>query len=1010
MASNDIPSIPAMKPINRLSSTTKNETGVAKTVPAKREKKFVFLSFNARSLFNKIGELELLIKTHSPLFISIQETWCIPYEPNSFYNISGYSLYRRDRNVRSGGGVCIYINDNAVSQADRKTELESPLLEDIWIQIHTKSDQRSYLVGTIYRPPGPIEPFFTTELEKCLSRARNYKAELILLGDFNAHCQAWWYGDQTDEAGGMLHDLFSTFNITQKVHFPTCVYAGQLKSCLDLVATNAHPLFVTSLPPLGSSDHLTLLGELPNISDEPSKMAEQKLIFCWSKVDIENLKNKIRAADWTNVLGSSDIGEAWAFWKTKLLSIVQTTVPTKCVQHASRPRPWMTTEVSKEVKIKHNLFRKYKSRPSQSTWQAFQKQRNVVTALVRRAKSAFVHGIQQQSTAAAELGEDRAPNLDHPPRLHRLIRCFTSGKSNGIPDLINEANVTLTRNDEKADLLNRFFIKQAQESSAAGTPPDVTTQSADPDHHLEKFAVTQLDVNNILRSLDPSKAAGGDGIPTKLLRIAADEITPCVFHLFQLSLSTSTVPTEWKQATVTPIYKNRGSRQQPGNYRPISLLTVLAKALERLVHKQLYRHLQNFLPLNQSGFRPKDNTSFQLARIVHQLSQGMDQRKNILTCYYDLSKAFDRVWHQGLIKKLHHLGVRDVALAWIQNYLSDRYQRVRVNNSFSSWAHVPAGVPQGSVLGPLLFIAYTSDLPAAVPSPDTRCAQFADDTALTTFSETLSTAEHDLQDSVTSTAQWLSDWRLQANTEKTVVMQTTRATLPIPIDIELGGVRLQTVRKHRHLGLVFTSDLRWNAHIDHVLSKSSRLLGLLFRLRSILSQHALSIIYKIFIRPVLEYASIAWSDLTNYQSARLERFQRRAAKIILRLPLFQPSNHDEILSKIGWDSLQSRRTLALATLGYQMAHGKIPEHLLHQRFPKRNHPYALRHQDHFETPLTRTQVFGQSPLFQACTIFNQLPKILQQAKTLAQFRQGARKELLSKLCPCAQHIRRTSQN
>ena len=164
--------------------------------------------------------------------------------------------------------------------------------------------------------------------------------------------------------------------------------------------------------------------------------------------------------------------------------------------------------------------------------------------------------------------------------------------------------------------------------------------------------------------------------------------------------------------------------------------------------------------------------------------------------------------------------------------------------------------------------------------------------------------------------------------------------------------------------------------------------------------------------PVLEYANIAWSDLTNYQSARLELFQRRAAhaKVILCLPLFQPSNHDEILRKIGWDSLQSRRTLAVATLSYQMASGKIPEHLLHQHFPKRNQQYPLCHQDHFETSLTCTQVFGQSPLFQACTIFNQFPKTLQQAKTLTQFRQGERQELLSKFCPCAQHIRRTSQN
>ena len=187
--------------------------------------------------------------------------------------------------------------------------------------------------------------------------------------------------------------------------------------------------------------------------------------------------------------------------------------------------------------------------------------------------------------------------------------------------------------------------------------------------------------------------------------------------------------TDWKSATVTPIYKERGKRQVATNYRPISLMSVLSKCLEKLVFKRLYSHLDKFLPIHQSGFRQRDSTAYQLARLVHRLATAGDEGNTTLACFYDLSKAFDRVWHKGLLAKLHHFGVRSHALAWITDYLSDRRQCVRLRNSTSSWLPVPAGVPQGSVLGPLLFLAYTIDLPNCVRHP-TQCDQFADDTAL----------------------------------------------------------------------------------------------------------------------------------------------------------------------------------------------------------------------------------------------------------------------------------------
>ena len=232
--------------------------------------------------------------------------------------------------------------------------------------------------------------------------------------------------------------------------------------------------------------------------------------------------------------------------------------------------------------------------------------------------------------------------------------------------------------------------------------------------------------------------------------MVAKEIAPCVHHIFTLSLRTANLPPDWKSAIVSPVYKERGSRQQASNYRPISLLRVLSKCLEKVVFKPLYSHLNRFLPTHQSGFCQKDSTAYQLARLIHRLASALHDGKTAFACFYDLSKAFDRVWHKGLLAKLHSFSVRGQAHACLECYLSNLRQSVSINNTTSSWLAVPALVAQGSVLGPLLFLTYTADLPQCVSDP-TQSNQFADDTAMTKVSHEPVACEQQLQVSVKAT-------------------------------------------------------------------------------------------------------------------------------------------------------------------------------------------------------------------------------------------------------------------
>ena len=565
---------------------------------------------------------------------------------------------------------------------------------------------------------------------------------------------------------------------------------------------------------------------------------------------------------------------------------------------------------------------------------------------------------------------------------------------------LNHDGKKLTSKLEQAEAFNSFFISESKKSVSVDSEPvpDILLPTSG-ERELAQITTTPAEVEQLLGALNPCKAPGFDDIPTRLLKTTARELSPSLSRLFNESFRRGEQPQDWRDATVSPLYK-KAERSLVTNYRPISLLSVISKVQERIVHKRLYKHVTPFLPVDQSGFRANDSTELQLARLVHEVSESRDKGLSATACFFDLSKAFDRVWHAGLLKKLQHLGLKDTALQWMVNYLTHRRQRVRVGDAFSEWQAIPAGVPQGSVLGPLLFLIYTIDLPSACTNSNTKCSQFADDTALIATHQSRLTSELSLQSAVSAAATWLRRWHLLVNASKTVTLSFTPNH---QLNITLNGTPLKQVNEHRHLGIILQNNLQWNSHVTHIINKSKKLLHQLRKTRGQLNTPSLLVIYTAYIRPVIEYGSLVLSNTTRTQKDQLERVQRRAARICLRIPLFAPVHHSSLLHHLQLPTLVSRQLLRQVTLAHNIKYIRAPLHLQqpHLARPITEQPYALRHMRTYTLRTSHTYRHTNSPINLSLHNFNQLPPDLRETNSKHAFKSMASSLILSSICSCS---------
>ena len=840
-----------------------------------------FLYSNVDSLLNKKSELLVLIDELKPDIIGITEfkaknQFYIPLD--SEYEVPNYDLFMNKDPKR---GVALYFHKKL--NAKEYYLLGNTKFEEcVWGTFVGGKGER-VLIGCIYRSPNSS----VANDERLFDLLKNEDIQkfdkVCITGDFNFPNVRWdgeWSGDKNNIFIECIRDAY----LLQKVKNPTRHREGQKSTLDDLILVNDDLLIsdVYHRAPLGKSDHDVLLFELyiPKCKD----LSIIKYKFNLSKGDYINFKRYVAEADLT--LLEDNVEGLWTKIKNVLLTGMERYIPkVKCTNQKKIKPSWMNKKVLQKIKKKHKLYKRFIQSKIGMDYNRYIIIRNQCNRLIKNSKKEIEMKIARDCKSK-------------PKKFWKYVQEQTKSRV-GI-NALNKGDGSLAASDlDKAETLNNFFASVYVDEDMTNIP-NLDKGCKSNGISLVDILFTPGAVKTKLSNLDPSKAQGPDQIPSRVLKELCCELAVPLCNLFNLSIKTGQLPKDWKTAEVTAIFK-KGTRSDPGNYRPVSLTCISCKVLESLIRDELVKFFtdNNLYAKCQHGFRKKRSCVTQLLQVMEDITMYMDNRNPVDIIYLDFRKAFDTVPHERLLRKLEAYGINGYVISWIREFLSDRIQAVKVGDTLSDKLEVVSGIPQGSVLGPVLFTIFINDLPDSIASP---CKIFADDTKIYNTVNNSKLLQQDLE----KLQKWSEMWNLYFNVDKCKVLHVGRRNPKLEYKMVVGGLYklLQSCEEEKDLGVIFNMSLNFDTHIQNSINKANKMIGLIKRTFKFINKESFCMLYKALVRPHLEYANSVWYPKLKRQSVAIEKVQRRATKLLMEC---KSMSYKERLIFLGLHSLSGRR-------------------------------------------------------------------------------------------------------
>lgn len=913
--------------------------------------------FNIRSLKkkNKLENIIMYLQKHKrPDFLFLTETW-LKNTDTKYFKIMGYQGLHNCRNTR-GGGVAVYVKEGLQFEL-----LDAPVIEKCNI-VGIKLANFKYKFLCLYRSPKNNMSTYLAELNKLLENYQN----TVIIGDMNIN-------------------VLKSSRICKKYLDIIALNSYQIKNCeqkkIEITRRNKTRSKGSLIDHVIAPNNLLCSMKTKDVSISDHKMLDIKFTLK-QKLKLKSTKLQKQKTDYykfkqTLTEKLSRPVDSYGslidiIMDAKIASTVMSTVKTYNI-------PWFNNSIYKTMKERDKAYRKMKTSPENPDFKKqFKKLRNQVTKLIRKSKT----DISSRRLQAAGNNMKKTWKV-----INELMGC-PSGDRSMVPARLQYNGRQLNTDEEIANGFNCFYKNMAADLQKKLEVSPVHFDEVVTDCSICLQQCTDNELDEIVSTLKSSSSAGPDGITSRDIKQIYPIIKVSLLAAINKCFKTGEFPSLCKISKIVPVYK-KGDKHQPQNYRPISINSVLSKILEKAMKNRFSRFFS--LSAGQYGFQKGSSTQGAAVDLIESITTKLETKNHVIVVFIDLEKAFDTVQHDVLLRKLHNTGIRGPAFKLTSSFLKGRLQYTKINKSESSTLAVDAGVPQGSVLGPLLYLIYVESL--ALAGLKGEHFMFADDTALVYHGQDLQRLEILVNSDLSRFHNWLCANCLVINESKTVFMHFhPRNKTTIPIAISINNKPIEKVNSCKYLGLIVDDKLTWDCHIDNIINKQlCGLVGCLRRINEYLSNECRYLLYNSHILSVLSYLVVLWMNTSVYNMNRLQRFQNKAIKAIFRLPYDLPTVN--LYQGLPLLPLSKLRKLELCKLIHRLAHGEIKmkaKLIVNQD----KHSHDTRSAGDFAVPRRLTSTGVRTPIYQGIKLYNDLPRDMKINKSVG-FSRSLKKFLLN---------------
>ena len=949
-----------------------------------------FIHININSILPKIDELREIAKNTKAAIIGITESKLDSTIDDMEVCITGYSVLRCDRNRKGGGVACFVRNDLCFN---RESHFNCNI-EHVFLKIFIPK-LKPILIGIFYRPP--TQRSFLETLIKDFETLNLDNKEIYILGDFNINLiQNNIYILKEHESSiseslmtplvNQYKELCQKFSLKQMLREPTRITCNS-STLLDHILSNSDEKISNSgIIDLGISDHhLTYCTR--KILRFKSNSHQNVLLRCLKNYDADKFVKVLEEAKFPNYDLFSDVDVAYADLLKRLSTSIDSIAPLKETRIKNMSEDWFDRELHEKIKKRNILLKKFRKSKLQIDEDLYKSSKYNIDKLIKEKKKTFYKSKLEQNIGRPKELWKTLKSLGLPSKKASTSKIFLKEGEKISYDDANNASIFKTFYSSLADNL------LAKLPSPSGKYGINSVKSYYKNSLSTKFNISQLETQNvleILQSLNSEKAAGIDNIPCKFLKDGANILAKHICQICNLSIKQSLFPHQCKIAKIKPLFK-KGSKTDPKNYRPISLLPLISKIIERVIFDQTQEFLQkqNVFCRYQSGFRKNYSTDLCLSYLCDKVKKGFDCNLFTGMILIDLQKSFDTINHEILIKKMECIGFSEETLSWFKSYLSHREFKVSINKSLSNSGKITCGVPQGSILGPLLFLLYINDIPQAV---ECEILLYADDTCLLFQHKNVKDIEKQLNKDFSNLCEWFVDNKLSVHfgedkTKCILFGSKYKIKKADTLDIEYNNIKIKQYRKVTYLGCILDSTLSGESMALNVLNKINGRLKFLYRQENVLDKSLRRLLCNAMIQPFFDYACSAWyPHLNKSMQDRLQSAQNKCIKFCLKIGC-RTSVKTKDFEAINWLNVHDRFFQIMASTVFRFFKNCGPEYLDEIYFPADQIGMCTRFSyQKLQIPRRKTNMGMKSLSYVAPTFWNTLPTSLKLSVNLNNFK------------------------